>query len=92
MAEILEAAMIIAFGLSWPLNVYKSLKTKTTKGKSLLFLIFIEIGYICGITGKIIGNNITWVFAFYVLNLLMVSFDLVLYFINRDREKKEEIA
>lgn len=86
-AQILEALMVIMFGISWPLNIIKSLKSKTTKGKSLLFLLFIDFGYVCGIIGKIIGHNVNWVFIFYVLNLIMVSFDLVLYFINAKREK-----
>lgn len=80
--------MIISFGISWPMNIIKSYRTKSTKGKSLLFLLFIDFGYICGVVGKIVGNNITWVFAFYVLNLVMVSWDLILYFINYTREKK----
>lgn len=80
--------MIISFGISWPMNIIKSYRTKSTKGKSLLFLLFIDFGYICGVVGKIVGNNITWVFAFCVLNLVMVSWDLVLYFINYTREKK----
>ena len=89
MAEVLEALMIILFGLSWPINLYKSIKTKSTKGKSLLFLLFIDFGYIFGIIGKLISNNITWVFIFYVLNLTMVSLDLIMYFINKKREMKE---
>lgn len=87
-AQILEAIMIISFGIFWPMNIIKSYRTKSTKGKSLLFLLFIDFGYICGVVGKIVGNNITWVFAFYVLNLVMVSWDLVLYFINYTCEKK----
>lgn len=89
--EIFEASMIILFGISWPLNLYKSFKTRSTKGKSLLFLIFIMTGYICGILGKIITNNITWVFGFYILNLVMVALDFVMYFINLSREKKESM-
>ena len=88
-ADVLETVMIIAFGCSWPMNIMKSLKTKSTKGKSLLFLILIDFGYACGITGKIISGNIKWfVFAFYILNFIMVSWDLVLYFIYRNREKQ----
>lgn len=79
MGEIFEAAMVICFGLSWPLSVYKSWKSKTTKGKSLLFEVFIWIGYVCGILGKVMTHNITYVFIFYILNIVMVSVDLVLY-------------
>lgn len=74
--------MVICFGLSWPLSVYKSWKSRTAKGKSLFFEVFIWLGYVCGIVGKIITQNITYVFAFYILNIVMVSIDLCLHFRN----------
>ena len=83
MSEFLEACMVIAFGISWPMNIVRSLRSRTAKGKSLLFLVFILLGYVAGIASKLISGNITYVFFFYVLNLLMVSFDTVLYFRNR---------
>ena len=86
MSDILEMIMVICFGISWPMNIVKSLRAKTAKGKSALFLTFIILGYVAGIAGKIIAGNITYVFAFYVLNLLMVSVDFFLYFINRRRD------
>ncbi|MBQ8440884.1 MAG: hypothetical protein IJX19_09505 [Clostridia bacterium] len=90
MAEILEAIMVICFGVSWPMNIVKSLRAKTAKGRSVLFLIFIIVGYIAGIAGKIISGNITYVFAFYILNLCMVSVDFALYFVNRHRDAVRE--
>ena len=47
MSELLEIFMIVSFGFSWPMNVIKSWKARTTKGKSLAFLILIFFGYIC---------------------------------------------
>ena len=88
MAEILEALMVISFGFSWPMNIMKSLRTKSTKGKSLMFLVLIEFGYVCGIISKLVSGNITYVFIFYVLNLLMVGTDIFLYFRNRKLERK----
>ena len=88
MAEILEALMVISFGFSWPMNIMKSLRTKSTKGKSLMFLLLIEFGYVCGIISKLVSGNITYVFIFYVLNLLMVGTDIFLYFRNRKLERK----
>ena len=88
MAEILEAVMVISFGISWPISILKTLKTKTVAGKSPLFIAFIVFGYICGIISKIISNNITYVFFFYCLNLLMTSFDLCLNFYYRKKENK----
>ena len=94
MAEFLEVVMIVSFGASWPLNVIKSYKSRTTKGKSLAFLCLIFFGYIAGITSKLINEAYMAAFAqkwyvlfFYVLNLLMVGADLVLYFRNLKLDK-----
>lgn len=94
MVEILEAIMLICFGCSWPLNLAKSIRTKSTKGKSLFFLILIDIGYIAGMASKIINPDFAWeskwwVFMLYCLNFSMVTADLILYFINKHRENKE---
>lgn len=82
MKELFEAFMIICFGISWPLSVYKSIKSRTAKGKSLPFELFIWIGYLFGIAGKLITGNITYVIVFYLLNILMISIDIGLYFRN----------
>lgn len=91
MSEIFEAIMVICFGLSWPLSVYKSWKSRTAKGKSLLFEVFIWIGYACGIVGKIATDNITYVSIFYVLNIFMVSIDICLYVRNRKLDKEKTV-
>jgi len=79
-AEILEILMVVCFGFSWPMNVMKSYKARTTKGKSLGFLFMICIGYVCGIASKIIGGSYKWyVMFFYVLNLCMVLLDVAMY-------------
>ena len=79
-AEILEIMMIVCFGFSWPMNVVKSYHVRTTKGKSLGFLLMICIGYVCGIASKIIGGSFKWyVMFFYVLNLCMVLLDVAMY-------------
>ena len=88
-AEICEILMIVCFGFSWPMNVIKSYRSRTAKGKSLPFLLLIIIGYVFGIIGKLVGGDFKWyVLFFYVLNLCMVLADLILYFRNRriDRE------
>lgn len=86
MSLLFEAFMMIAFGLSWPFNIVKSIRTKSAKGKSLFFLILVDSGYLFGIISKILAENITWVIYFYVFNFLMVLTDIVLYFINRSRD------
>ena len=87
MGELFEAIMVICFGLSWPTSIYKSYKSMTTKGKSLMFLIFVFVGYICGIVSKIASGNITYVLFFYILNASMVMTDLMLYMRNRKFDK-----
>lgn len=83
MSELFEIMMVVSFGVSWPLNVMKSYKARTTKGKSLAFLVLIFFGYICGIISKLSAESYKWyVLFFYVLNFVMVGADLVLYVRN----------
>ena len=96
MAEILEVVMIVSFGFSWPMNVMKSWKARTTKGKSLSFLCLIFFGYIAGIAAKLLNESYMaafeskwYVLFFYFLNLTMVGIDLILYFRNRQLDKRE---
>ena len=98
MAELFEIIMIVSFGASWPLNVMKSYKTRATKGKSLSFLFLIFFGYIAGITSKLINEAYMADFAqkwyvlfFYVLNLIMVGMDLILYVRNRKLDKENGV-
>ena len=91
--ELMEVCMIVSFGCSWPLNVIKSYKVRTTKGKSLAFLLLIFGGYICGTTGKLMAPSSKWyVLFFYVLNFIMVGADLLLYFRNYKLDKLAEQA
>jgi hypothetical protein len=82
MAELFEVLMVVSFGLSWPLSILKSYRTRTTKGKSLFFLFMILAGYAFGITSKVLAGNLTYVVFFYGLNLTMVAIDIGLYFRN----------
>lgn len=97
LSEILEVIMIVSFGASWPLNVIKSYKARTTKGKSLPFLLLIFFGYIAGIISKFANpvymasfGTKWYVLFFYVLNLIMVGVDLVLYYRNYLIDKRAE--
>ena len=85
--QIFEIIMLLCFGMSWPISVYKSIRSKSTKGKSVVFIIAIIIGYISGIIGKIVNHQLNYVVALYFINLIVVSIDLGLYFINAKREK-----
>lgn len=85
--EVLEMVMMICFGISWPLSVYKSYKSRSTAGKSFVFLFAIWFGYIAGICGKIMQGNITLAFYFYIINIMIVSADIALYFRNKRLER-----
>ena len=89
--QLFEAIMVICFGISWPFSIYNSVKSKTAKGKSLVFLVCIFVGYICGIISKFVSKNITYVLFFYILNAIMVFIDLVLYFKNKKLDKLNNI-
>ena len=81
--------MLICFGLSWPSNVLKSYRSRTAKGKSLAFLLLVEIGYTAGIIGKIITHTYNLATICYFINYAMVLVDICLYFRNvrLDREQ-----
>lgn len=97
MSEILEIIMILSFGASWPMNVIKSYKVRTAKGKSVAFLCLIIIGYIAGIASKFTNEAYMAAFAqkwyvlvFYFINITLVSVDLCLYFRNRRLDRARE--
>lgn len=81
-AVICETIMLICFGLSWPSNVLKSYRSRTAKGKSLMFLLLVEIGYAAGIIGKLISHTVNLATIFYYINFAMVLTDICLYFRN----------
>ncbi len=87
MVTLLESVMLICFGISWPVSVYKSWTSKSTRGKSLVFMLAIIIGYAAGIAGKILGGQLNYALALYILNVTFVSVDLALYFVNKRRER-----
>lgn len=92
-SQILETAMLLCFGLSWPLSLIRNIKAKTARSMSLPFIILIIVGYICGITAKFIsGNFAIYVLVVYIFNLVVVSANLVVYFINRAYDKKSDAA
>ncbi len=90
MTQIFEFIMLICFGLSWPISVYKSATSHSTQGKSLVFIIAIIIGYLCGIVGKLISGHINYVTILYIFNLTVVCIDLVLFFINKHYYEKKK--
>ncbi|MBR3398044.1 MAG: hypothetical protein IKG70_09430 [Lachnospiraceae bacterium] len=100
MLDFLEAAMIFCFGISWPISIYKSVKSRTAKGKSLVFEFFIWLGYIFGIVRKVLqiqqGAAGNWLFylalAFYILNIAEITVDMLLWVRNRKLDRIADAA
>ena len=88
MSAIFETIMLICFGLSWPINVVKAYKARTTKGTSLPFILLIITGYLAGITAKIVNGQFNYVLIVYIINLIIVMFNVVVYFRNYRLDKK----
>jgi len=87
--KIFEIIMLLCFGAAWPASIHKSYTARTAKGKSVVFLVTIIIGYISGVINKLI-NSPDYVMYLYMLNLVMVSTDLVLYFRNKRLDELAE--
>ena len=95
MAEIFEIIMVLSFGASWPFSVIRSYRSKSTKGKSPVFLGLIIFGYMAGVVAKLTNETYMasfsqkwYVLIFYVINMLMVAADLLIYIRNKKYERK----
>lgn len=89
MTEVLESVMLICFGLSWPISVVKNIKAHTAKNMSLKFILLIIAGYIAGIAAKFVSGTFNYVLAVYFFNLVAVSINLIVYFINAGYDKQQ---
>ncbi|MBQ6915707.1 MAG: hypothetical protein IJQ65_08295 [Kiritimatiellae bacterium] len=78
---LFEFLMLLCFGASWPFSIAKSLKSKSTKGKSLGFMVLVELGYMFGIVHKVVVHR-NWVLWAYVALFAIVAVDICLYFRN----------
>lgn len=81
-AELLEAAMLLCFGLSWPMNAWKAYRARTAKGTSWQFLALICAGYVCGVAAKLTLGTINWVVAIYLINCAFLAVNWAIYFRN----------
>ena len=84
--QLCEIGMLVAFGCSWPFNIIKSWRSRTAKGKSVIFEFIVVFGYLVGLLGKFISYSRTGVWAwsiwFYIADIVLVTIDIVLYFRN----------
>lgn len=86
-----EALMLICFGISWPFSIIRSYRSRTSKGKSALFLALLVFAYISGILHKaLISFDIA--IGLYIINLVMVSIDIMLYIRNTKLDKLKSLS
>lgn len=76
--SIYEAGMMLCFGISWPIAAYKTFKAKNVQGKSLRFSFLILLGYVFGITHKIL-YSFDYVIWLYLLNVFFLLIDIGLH-------------
>ena len=86
---IFEFLMLCCFGFSWPFSIAKSLKSRSAKGKSLGFMLLVEVGYVFGIIHKVL-YSCNWVIWAYVVLFLVVAVDIALYFRNSALDRQRD--
>jgi hypothetical protein len=81
--QLLEAVMLVCFGISWPVDIVHTIRVKQASKKSLAFLALIICGYGAGIAAKCVRSTgggqplepVTWLYA---ANVALVAIDLAL--------------
>jgi hypothetical protein len=86
---IFEAAMLVCFAASWPFNLRKAFRARTNVGTSILFMSIVLLGYIFGVVNKLINDDISYVLAFYILDIGLVSTGVLIYLRNRKFDCKD---
>ena len=84
---VFEFLMLVCFGFSWPFSILKSIRSRSTKGKSLEFMLLVLCGYIFGLIHKLLYSR-DWVIWAYAAAMLLVVIDLLLYVRNWRDERK----
>lgn len=90
MAAVLEAIMLVCFGLSWPINAMKAWKAGTAVGTSWMFLGLITLGYIAGIAAKFVGGTVNWVLIVYFVNLAALVANWIVFARNCALDRQRE--
>ena len=90
MSELFKFLWYCALEYLGQYRFINQLNQRLQKGKSLLFIFMIWIGYVFGIVSKVLSGSINYVLFFYVLNITIVSIDIIVFFRNSklDRERQ----
>lgn len=77
---LLEATMLICFGIAWPLANLTMLRSRQAQGKGWMFTLIILCGYLIGAGSKLLaaghGAGLPPVFWLYLLNAASVGLNL----------------
>ena len=92
MASLLEAVMLVCFGLSWPINAIKAWRSQTAVSTSWAFLALITFGYIAGIAAKFVGGTVNWVLIVYFINLAALIANWLVYARNKSLDTRRKAA
>ncbi len=84
--SVFEALMLMCFGVSWPFSIARSVKARSAKGKSIAYLVLLDLAYVSGILHKAL-ISLDKVIGLYILNFVMVSIDIALYIRNARLDK-----
>jgi hypothetical protein len=76
-----EIIMLVCFGAAWPFSIFKSIRSRSTQGKSLVFLLIVFVGYVSGIVHKLVFRP-DGVIVFYCINCVLVAVDVLLFLRN----------
>ena len=88
-SAILELAMLVAFGFSWPFAILRTYRAKRVDGKSPHFMMIVICGYFFCIAAHVIEGTKLWLCFVYLLDISLVSTDLALYFHYLRKNRKE---
>ena len=86
--SIWEVIMLLCFGISWPVAIFKTVRVKNPAGKSYLFMTLIILGYAAGCIHKIIYSQdiVLWLYIFNAM-LVMTDMGLCLYYRRKNAAK-----
>jgi len=93
MSSLLEILMLTCFGFSWPISLFQNYRARTAAGSSPVFMPLVILGYVAGISAKLLSGNVGGVLVAYMINLVVVLLNLLVYFRNLhlDRMRKASL-
>ncbi len=92
--QLLEAAMLVCFGLAWPVANLRMLRTRRVEGRGMVFTMIILCGYVAGSLAKLAGAADgaapAPMFWLYALNTTSVGVNVALqWYFGRDLRAPE---